>query len=155
MSAAELNSAPELDLDPFSLEFLVDPYPSHATLRDAGPVVRLSRYGIWAVARYAEVLAVLQDWKTFCSGRGTGLCDLAKEEPWWAPSIVLEADPPLHTRTRSVLSKVLSRPALMRLREDTVSTSAWDRWSHASRRRFCSARSPGASVGSSSTVNRC
>ena len=118
MSAAELNSAPELDLDPFSLEFLVDPYASHATLRDAGPVVRLSRYGIWAVARYAEVLAILQDWKTFCSGRGTGLCDLAKEEPWWPPSIVLEADPPLHTRTRSVLSKVLARPALMRLRED-------------------------------------
>jgi cytochrome P450 len=118
MSAAELNPAPELDLDPFSLEFLADPYPSHATLRDAGPVIRLSRYGIWAVARHAEVLAVLQDWKTFCSGRGTGLCDLAREKPWWPPSIILEADPPLHTRTHGVLSKVLSRPALMRLRED-------------------------------------
>lgn len=117
MSASELSAAPELDVDPFSLGFLADPYPGHAMLRDAGPVVRLSRYGIWAVARHAEVSAILHDWKTFCSGRGGGLSDFVKEKPWRPPSIILEADPPLHTRTRSVLSKVLSRPALMRLRD--------------------------------------
>jgi len=118
MNAAELSRAPDLDLDPFSLGFLADPYPGHARLRDAGPVVRLTRYGICAMARHAEVSAALQDWKTFCSGRGAGLSDFAKEEPWRPPSIILEADPPLHTRTRGVLSKVLTRPALMRLRED-------------------------------------
>jgi cytochrome P450/ferredoxin-NADP reductase len=117
MNAPELSPAPELDLDPFSLGVLADPYPGHAILREAGPLVHLSRYGIWAVARHVEVSAVLQDWRTFCSGRGGGLSDFAREKPWRPPSIILEADPPLHTRTRSVLSKVLSRPALMRLRE--------------------------------------
>ena len=43
------------DVDPFSSEFLRDPYPCHNALREAGPVVRLERYGIWAMARYAEV----------------------------------------------------------------------------------------------------
>jgi cytochrome P450 len=106
-----------LHVDPFSAEFLADPYSYHVQLREAGPVVRLERYGIWGMARYAQVVATLQDWTTFCSGRGGGLTDFAKEAPWRPPSIVLEADPPLHTRTRGVLTEVLSRPALARLRE--------------------------------------
>lgn len=110
--------APEVGLDPFSLEALTNPYPHHVQLREAGPVLRLTRYGIWGMARHAEVSAALQDWQTFCSSRGGGLTDFAKEKPWRPPSIVLEADPPLHTRTRGVLVKVLSRPALIRLREN-------------------------------------
>ena len=46
---------------PFSLEFFEDPHRIHEELRKAGPVVWLSRYGIYAVARYAEVHAVLND----------------------------------------------------------------------------------------------
>jgi len=45
-------------LDPFAEQFLADPYPYHAALRDAGPLVRLERSGIWAVARHAEVKRV-------------------------------------------------------------------------------------------------
>jgi hypothetical protein len=52
-------------------------------------VVWLSRYGLWAVARYQEVHAVLNDWRTFCSGRGVGMADFAKEKPWRPPSLVL------------------------------------------------------------------
>jgi len=108
---------PSLDVDPFSQEFLSDPYPRHERLREAGPVVWLARYNVVAMARYAQVRDALQDWKTFCSGRGGGLTDFAREQPWRPPSIILEADPPLHTRTRGVLSKVLSRGALERFRE--------------------------------------
>ena len=43
-------AAPGLDIDPFSAAFLADPYPDHARMRDAGPVVRLTRYGIYAMA---------------------------------------------------------------------------------------------------------
>ena len=103
---------PVLDLDPFSTEFLSDPYPFHEQLRESGPVVWLARYGIVAMARYAEVRDALQDWKTYCSSRGGGLTDFAREKPWRPPSIVLEADPPLHSRTRGVLAKVLSRGPL-------------------------------------------
>ena len=106
-----------LDIDPFSREFLAAPHAFHPVLRDAGPVIWLSKYQIWGVARHAEVSSALQNWEVFCSGRGGGLSDFAKEPPWRPPSIILEADPPLHTRTRSVLAKVLSRPALQSLRE--------------------------------------
>ena len=40
---------PVFDLDPFSAEYFADPYPAQEALRDAGPVVRLARYNIWAV----------------------------------------------------------------------------------------------------------
>jgi cytochrome P450 len=117
MMSTAMPSCPVLDLDPFSIEFLSDPYPFHEQLREAGPVVWLERYGVVAMARYSEVQAALNDWETFCSGRGAGLTDFKKEKPWRPPSIILEADPPLHTRTRGVLSRVLSRPALEKLRE--------------------------------------
>jgi len=114
---------PRSDLDPFSDEFLRDPLRFHAPLRDAGPVVRLERYGVHAVARYAEVCAVLDDWRSFCSGRGVGLADFAREEPWRRPSLVLEADPPLHTRTRGVLWRAMSGPTLERLRPRFAETA--------------------------------
>ena len=69
------------------------------------------------MARYAEVHAVLNDPATFCSSRGVGLSDFAKEKPWRPPSIILEADPPAHTRTRAVLSQVLSPTALKQVRD--------------------------------------
>lgn len=111
------SNCPVLNVDPFSIEFLSNPYPFHEQLREAGPVVWLERYGIFAMARYEQVNPALNDWQTFCSSRGVGLSDFAKEKPWRPPSLLLEADPPLHTRTRGVLAKVLSRPALMKLRE--------------------------------------
>ncbi|MEO8714776.1 MAG: hypothetical protein ABI369_07170, partial [Acetobacteraceae bacterium] len=80
----------EPDIDPFSRGFFEDPFPAHAALRDAGPVVRLSRYGVLAVARHAEVQAVLADWQTFSSARGVGLSDFKTEKPWRLPSLVLE-----------------------------------------------------------------
>ena len=107
---------PTLDIDPFSADFFEDPFPAHAALREAGPVVRLSRYGVLAVARHAEVQAVLADWRSFSSARGVGLADFAREKPWRLPSLVLETDPPLHDRTRKVLDGVLSPAALRRLR---------------------------------------
>ena len=102
-------------IDPFSREFLADPYPFHAELREAAPVVWLERYGIWAMARHDEVRASLMDWETFCSSAGVGLSDFRKETPWRPPSIILEADPPLHTRTRAVLTRILSAAAMKRL----------------------------------------
>lgn len=114
-TATGVNGRAELDIDPFSVDFLSNPYPFHEQLRDAGPVIWLPRYGVWAMARHAEVHAVLSDWQTFSSSAGVGLCHFGKEQPWRPPSLILEADPPLHTRTRGVLLRILSRPALAQL----------------------------------------
>ncbi len=108
---------PVSDADPFSPAFFDDPFPVHAALRDAGPAVWLTRYGIWTVARHAEVRTVLLDWGTYCSSRGVGLSDFAREKPWRLPSLVLETDPPKHGRARIVLSRILSAAALERLRD--------------------------------------
>ena len=109
--------APVLGVDPFSREFFEDPHSIHDQLREAGPIVRLSLYDVWAVARYEQVHAMLNDWQTFSSARGVGLQDFAKEKAWRPRSLVLETDPPFHDRTRKILTRVLS-PAVMRsLRE--------------------------------------
>ena len=113
----EAQQAPVSEVDPFCEEFFEDPFSAYEELREAGPVVRLSRYVVWAVARYDEVHRVLNDWQTFCSSRGVGLTDFAKEKPWRPKSLLLETDPPLHDRTRRVLNRVLSASVMARLRE--------------------------------------
>ncbi len=107
---------PVSDIDPFAADYFEDPYPAQAALRDAGPVVRLARYGVFACARYAEVKAILDDWQAFSSARGVGIQDFARERPKRPPSLVLETDPPLHDRTRRVQARVLSPAAIARLR---------------------------------------
>ena len=108
---------PTLDDDPFSPELLADPYPFHERLRDAGPVVRLSAYGIYAMGRFAEVDGALRDWETFVSSRGAGMSDFAREKPWRPPSLLLEADPPDHTVVRTAMNDVISPRSMRTLRE--------------------------------------
>jgi cytochrome P450 len=106
-----------VDCDPYSNEFLENPYPFYDEIREAGPVVLLEKYGVWASARYREVHEALADWQTFSSARGVGLNDPTKVKPWRPPSIILEQDPPLHTRMRKILMGVLTAAALRKLQE--------------------------------------
>jgi 4-methoxybenzoate monooxygenase (O-demethylating) len=123
MSDQATLSRPVSTVDPFSHAFLRDPYPHHEALREAGPVVWLEQYGIWAMARHEQVRDALTDWQTYCSSAGVGLSDFRKEPPWRPPSIILEADPPLHTRTRAVLTRILS-PAAINILRDTFEREA-------------------------------
>ena len=111
-------SIPTSDIDPYTEQYFEDPFPAHEALREAGPVIRLSRYNVFAVARYDEVRTVLADWASFSSARGVGIADFKKEKPWRLPSLVLETDPPLHDRTRKVLDRVLSPAAMRKLRAE-------------------------------------
>jgi 4-methoxybenzoate monooxygenase (O-demethylating) len=105
-----------IDIDPFAELFLADPFAHHAALRDAGPVVWLESTEAYGIARFDEVQLALLDHKSFCSGRGVGLSDFEKETPWRPPSLLLEADRPLHDRTRGLVNKVVSLKALKALR---------------------------------------
>lgn len=109
---------PRLAIDPFDERFLADPYAHHEALREAGSVVWLEPLGVYAAARFGEVAAALNDWRSFISGRGVGLSDFAHEEPWRPPSLLLEADPPLHDRTRTIMAKVMSLAKLKTLAQD-------------------------------------
>lgn len=111
-------TAPPVDpTDPFGHDVLEDPLPLHAALRDAGPLVHLTEYDVYALARYREVHAALVDWQAFQSGAGVGLSNFRHEEPWRPASLLLENDPPRHDAPRRVLRAVLGPGALRRLRD--------------------------------------
>src|SRR5260370_40030777 len=61
--------------------------------------------------------------ENFSIGGGAGIANHFKEEPGRPPSIILEADPPMHTRTRKVLARIMS-PGAMRRLEDAFKAKA-------------------------------
>ncbi len=109
--------APTSGIDPFSRAFLADPYPFHDQLRDLGAVVHLSQYNVWAVTRYEQVSTVLNNWEVFGSGGGVGLANFHKEGNWRPPSLLLETDPPTHTRARTVMNRAVAPNLLRALRD--------------------------------------
>ncbi|MGE3712612.1 MAG: cytochrome P450, partial [Hyphomicrobiaceae bacterium] len=107
---------PTSDIDPFSPEFVLDPFAYHESLRAAGPMVWLNKYNVFMAPRYSETMAIISDYSTFISSAGVGLTNFMTEEPWRPPSMLLEADPPDHTRRRAVVGRILSAPNLRSFR---------------------------------------
>ena len=58
-------NVPVWDVDPYAEEILVSPQEYYAELRDKGPLVWLSRYGVWASGRFAEIKTIFSDWERF------------------------------------------------------------------------------------------
>jgi len=111
-STASLTNA--LSADPFGPEALEDPNEFHTAMRDAGPVVYLDRYDLYAMGRYEQVRAALVDWQGFQSGAGVGLVNY-RQDPR-PPRGPLETDPPRHDALRVVLEAILNVRSLRRLR---------------------------------------
>ncbi len=101
------------DIDPFSHEAILDAIHHDSLLREVGPVVYLPQYDIWVVARHAEVQEVLKDWETY-SSEGRPFYDPASIRP----EVLLTSDPPVHTRVRASIQRVLSGPAMRKMGED-------------------------------------
>ena len=111
-------NVPAWDVDPYDPEILANPTDYYAELRAKGPFVYLTRYAMLATGRYPETREVFSDHERFVSSRGVGLQDFSLEEPWRPASIVLEVDPPAHTRTRTVLGRALAPKAIRALKDD-------------------------------------
>lgn len=124
MHANPYSGVPDSDFDPYDSAVLANPYPHYERLREAGPWVWLERYGALAVARHEQVHAVLSKPDLFCSSAGVGLANFHTETPWRKPSIILEADPPNHGRTRKVVARVLSPASIGRLRSTFEAVAA-------------------------------
>ncbi|QTX04387.1 cytochrome P450 [Agromyces archimandritae] len=103
----------ETELDLFSDEALADPYPLYRRIRDAAPAVRLDRYGVWALGRYEDVRAALNDWQTFTSAEGVALNPASRAT---TGGLIIATDPPYHDVLRGVLTEKLSPRALRVLR---------------------------------------
>jgi len=108
---------PVWDVDPYDPEILRAPNDYYAELRAKGPFAYIPKYGVLACGRHPEAKEVFSDWERFVSSRGVGLQDFSLEPPWRPPSIVLEVDPPEHTRPRKVLTRALSPKAMANLKE--------------------------------------
>jgi cytochrome P450 len=115
--SSAVTDTPVIDIDPFDESVLLQPEPFQEALREAGDFVWLSAYGVYATGRYNQVADILRDWQTYSSEGGVGLANFHKEKPGRPPSLVLEHDPPEHTRARTVLMRALTPVALRRLRD--------------------------------------
>ena len=116
--ALEIDQLPVSDIDPYDADVLRWPYDAYAELRRLGPAVLLSKYDVVTFARYREVHEALRDWQRFSSAAGVGLDDLRKGNKFRPASLLLEVDPPIHDKTRTVMNRILSMPAVARMRQD-------------------------------------
>jgi len=64
-----VSDIPVSDVDLYTDDARINPYPIYEELRELGPVVHLSHYNLYALSRYNEVRAALMDWRTFSSAR--------------------------------------------------------------------------------------
>ena len=115
---------PVWDIDPYADAILLGLEEYYAELRARGALVYIPRYAVLACGRYRETREIFSDWKRFVSSRGVGLTDFKHAEPWRAPSLILEVDPPYHDKTRRVLVRALSARALESLKETLQQTAA-------------------------------
>jgi len=109
---------PTYDDDLFTDDALAHPYDHYRALRDLGPVVWLSAHDVYAVTRYADVRAVLDDPDVFCSGQGVGFNDFINET---GRGTTLMSDGDQHDRLRQVIGRPLTPKALAELRPDADS----------------------------------
>lgn len=112
---------PELDIDLWSDAALDDPYPVYKQMRDLGPVVYLPRHDFYAVSRYADVKAALQDWQTFSSAHGVAFNDLLNDG---LAGSLIGSDPPQHVHYRKILERPLVASELKPVRDRIKEMSA-------------------------------
>lgn len=114
-------TVPASDIDLFSDEALLDPYPLYRRIRDAAPAVLSRVHDVWMVSRYTEVRQVLKDWRGFTSAAGTAMDDRVNE---LRVGNIISTDPPEHDRLRDVLSAQMSARAVRKLQADIEQQAA-------------------------------
>jgi cholest-4-en-3-one 26-monooxygenase len=97
------------------------PHELFATLRRESPVHRHDIPGgsaFWAITRHADVVEVNRDWERFSSNRGcTMIDDLDPGSMSQQQLMMLNMDPPLHTRYRLLINKGFTPRMVARLEE--------------------------------------
>lgn len=89
--------------DPFDAEIKKRPHDVYRRLRDEAPLYYNDKHDFYLVSRYEDVQRLLNDRKTFISGKGMTI-DLIKSGFPTPPGLFVNEDPPLHTRHRSAVS---------------------------------------------------
>ena len=108
-----MNRRPTYDVDLYSNEVVVNPYPHYRAIRDLGEAVWLEQHGMWAIGRHLDARNALSAHNIFISGKGVAANNLSNGN---SPGNLLASDPPLHTHLRKVVSKPLHPKALARIK---------------------------------------
>lgn len=106
----------ELVFDPLDPAQRADPYPTYALLRRERPVFYAPQYDLWVVTRYEDVLRVLKEDETFSSRialhstphEPAPEVGRVLDQGWPEMPIIVESDPPLHTRIRRPISRAFT-----------------------------------------------
>jgi cytochrome P450 len=105
---------PDVDIDIYAAEALADPYENYRIFRDTAPIVRLPKYDLYLMARFADLQAALKDSQLFSSASGVAMNDLMN-------SVIvgssLVTDDPLHAQLRAIVSRPLAPGRVKELRE--------------------------------------
>ena len=118
------NSIDAPSWNPFDPDFLLDPYPHYARLRDEDPVHR-TPLGVLVVSRYDDAHQVLRDPQTSVRRFETSettpehMLPLRDRQDERVPSI-LGLDPPDHTRLRKLVQRTFTPRAIGRMRDQTT-----------------------------------
>jgi cytochrome P450 len=101
-------ACPHHQFDPFSADYLADPYGVYAALHHEQPVFYDATLGYWVLTRYADIKAVLKDHENFSSRNSTDPFTPISDETkrifqqggYAMQRVLLNADAPTHTRIR-------------------------------------------------------
>jgi len=114
MVTAAASHAGSVQVNLFDRDFLIDPYPTYALLRESEPVHWDDRLNGWVLTRHSDVFAAHLEPETFSSHRlGAMLRDRVTPDSsiqvqtfmQMAPEWMLFRDPPDHTRVRKMMNK--------------------------------------------------
>jgi cytochrome P450 len=80
-------------------------HPTLDYMREHHPVAHSDEYGgFWVLTRYADVLRVVQDWRTFSNAEGVAVPPVRPV----VPSLPLDVDPPVHTIYKRLINGYLT-----------------------------------------------
>jgi cytochrome P450 len=112
--------AQSFDLRALPADFLANPYPVYALLRERDPVRRMPDGSVF-LTRYADLASVYRDAQAFSSDKRVEFAPKYGEHSalyqHHTTSLVFN-DPPLHTRVRKLIMGALTRRAIAQLEPD-------------------------------------
>ncbi|MGY4573627.1 cytochrome P450 [Bradyrhizobium sp. USDA 3256] len=120
MQTALLSAIPQSDVDLYRDDILLDPYATYQTLRNAGPLVWLSRLNMYVASRYSVVKEILATPSVFISGKGVMMNERINTA---LQGIGLCSDGVEHDKIRRIEIKPLM-PRELRSLKDTISSEA-------------------------------
>lgn len=106
---------PETDADPFAADWVADPFPRLAEIREQAAAVYFTKWDFYMLTRYEDVREAAADWQTYTSAEGVAL---TPEINYAIDGSVLSLDPPEHTALREVLGPQLAPRGLGKLRAE-------------------------------------